>query len=97
MPGTASEPPDSHPAEPQLRVSDQPPGGPRESAYTYRLLKLNSVIGSREVAVTTPPSRRPQSWNGEGEVLGVVPLLRAEGSEEESQFGLVASVPEGKP
>jgi hypothetical protein len=31
-------------------------------------------------------------WNGEGEVLGVVPLLRAEGSEEESQVGLV--VPE---
>jgi len=42
--------------------------------------------------VTTPPSRPPQSWNGEGEVLGVVPLLRADGSEEESQFVLV--VPE---
>jgi len=27
--------------------------------------------------------------NGEGEVLGVVPLLRADGSEEESQVGLV--------
>jgi hypothetical protein len=40
--------------------------------------------------VTTPPSRPPRSWNGEGEVLGVVPLLRAEGGEEESQFGLVA-------
>jgi len=39
--------------------------------------------------VTTPPSRPPRSWNGEGEVLGVVPPLRAEG-EEESQFGLVA-------
>jgi len=50
------------------------------------------MIVSREVAVTTPPSRRPRSWNGEGEVLGVVPLLRAEGSEKESQFGLV--VPE---
>jgi hypothetical protein len=40
--------------------------------------------------VTTPPSRPPQSWNGEGEVLGVVPLLRPEGGEKESQFGLVA-------
>ena len=50
------------------------------------------MIVSREVAATTPPSRPPRSWNGEGEVLGVVPLLRAEGSEEESQVGLV--VPE---
>jgi len=41
---------------------------------------------SREVAATTPPSRPPRCWNGEGEVLGVVPLLRAE---EESQVGLV--------
>jgi hypothetical protein len=41
--------------------------------------------------VTTPPSRPPRSWDGEGEVLGVVPLLRGEGSEEESQFGLVVS------
>jgi len=32
------------------------------------------VIVSREVAVTTPPSRPPRSWNGEGEVLGVVPV-----------------------
>jgi hypothetical protein len=36
--------------------------------------------------VTTPPSRPPWSWNGEGEVLGMVPLLRAEGGEKESQF-----------
>ena len=50
------------------------------------------MIVSREVAATTPPSRPPRSWNGEGEVLGVVPLLRAEGGEEESQVGLV--VPE---
>jgi len=42
--------------------------------------------------VTTPPSRPPRSWDGEGEVLGLVPLLRAEGGEEESQVGLV--VPE---
>jgi hypothetical protein len=42
--------------------------------------------------VTTSPSRRPRSWDGEGEVLGVVPMLRAEGGEEESQVGLV--VPE---
>jgi len=46
------------------------------------------VIVSREVAATTPPSRPPRSWNGDGEVLGVVPLLRAEGSEE-AQVGLV--------
>jgi len=44
---------------------------------------------SREVAATTPPSRPPRSWNGDGEVFGVVPLLRAEGSEEEAQVGLV--------
>jgi hypothetical protein len=44
---------------------------------------------SREVAATTPPSRPPRSWNGEGEVLGVVPLLRAEGCEDEAQIGLV--------
>ena len=30
---------------------------------------------SREVTVTTPPSRSPRAWNGEGEVLGVVLLL----------------------
>ena len=47
------------------------------------------MIVSREVAVTTPPSRSLRSWNGEGDLLGVVPLLRAE---EESQVGLV--VPE---
>jgi len=40
--------------------------------------------------VSTSPSRPPRTWNGEGEVLGVVPLLRAEGGEQESQFGLVA-------
>jgi hypothetical protein len=40
--------------------------------------------------VTTTPSRLPRPWNDEGEVLGVVPLLRTEGGEEESQFGLVA-------
>ena len=47
------------------------------------------MIVSREVAATTPPSRPPRSWNGAGEVLWVVPLLRAEGSEEEAQVGLV--------
>jgi len=31
--------------------------------------------------VTTPPLRRPRSWDGEGEVLGLVPLLRGEGRE----------------
>ena len=39
--------------------------------------------------MTTAPSRPPRSWNDEGEVLRIVPLLRAEGSEEESQVGLV--------
>jgi hypothetical protein len=42
------------------------------------------VIVSHEVAATTP-----RSWNDEGEVLGVAPLLRAEGCEEESQVSLV--------
>jgi len=46
--------------------------------------------------VTTPPSRLPRPWNGEGEVLGVVSLLRAEGGEKESQFGLVA-LEDGRP
>ena len=46
---------------------------------------------SREVTVTTPPSRSPRAWNGEGEVLlGVVPLLSAQGREEEAQISLVA-------
>ena len=27
------------------------------------------MIVSREVAATTPPSRPPRSWNGEGEVV----------------------------
>ena len=30
---------------------------------------------SREVTVTTPPSRSPRAWKDEGEVLGVVPLV----------------------
>jgi hypothetical protein len=51
------------------------------------------VIVSREVAATTPPSRPPRSWNGEGEVLGVVPLLRADGSEETFyQHGFLTTV-----
>ena len=33
---------------------------------------------SREVTVTTPFSRSLRAWNGEGEVLGVVPLLGAQ-------------------
>jgi hypothetical protein len=46
---------------------------------------------SHEVTVTTPPSRSPRAWNGEGEVLlGVVPLLSAQGREEEAQISLVA-------
>jgi len=42
--------------------------------------------------VTTLTSRPPRSWNGKGEALGVVVLLRAEGGDQESQFGLVAPV-----
>ena len=34
--------------------------------------------------MTTPPSRLPRSWNGEGEASWKVPLLRAEGGEKES-------------
>ena len=44
---------------------------------------------SREVTVTTLLSRSPRAWNGEGEVLGVVPLLGAQGREEEAQISLV--------
>jgi len=33
--------------------------------------------------VTTPPSRLPRHWNGEGEVIFRVPLPRAEGGEQE--------------
>jgi len=40
--------------------------------------------------VTTPPSRSPRAWNGEGEVLGVVPLLGAQGRKEEAKVSLVA-------
>ena len=40
--------------------------------------------------MTTPSSRPPRSWNGEGVASWKVPLLRAEGGEKESQFGLVA-------
>jgi hypothetical protein len=46
---------------------------------------------SPEVAATTPPSRPPRSWNGEGEVLGVVPLLRAEDGKNEPKVCLVAT------
>jgi len=45
---------------------------------------------SREVTVTTPPSRSPRAWNDEGEVLGVVPLLGAQGRKEEAKVSLVA-------
>ena len=45
---------------------------------------------SREVTVTTPPSRLSRAWRRKGEVLGVVPLLCAQCSEEEAQVGLVA-------
>ncbi len=48
------------------------------------------MIVSRKVTVTTPPLRPPRAWNNEGEVLGVVPLLGAQGREEEAQVGLVA-------
>ena len=39
--------------------------------------------------MTTPPSRLPRSWNGEGQACWKVPLLRVEGGEKEPQFGLV--------
>jgi len=38
--------------------------------------------------VTTPPSQAPRSWNGKGEAIRKVPLLRAEDGEKESQVGL---------
>ena len=40
--------------------------------------------------MTTPPSRSPRAWNDEGEVLGVVPLLGAQGRKEEAKVSLVA-------
>ena len=40
--------------------------------------------------MTTPPSRPSRAWRRKGEVLGVVPLLCAQCSEEEAQVGLVA-------
>ena len=43
----------------------------------------------REVTVTIPPSRSPRAWNDEGEVLGVVPLLGAQGRKEEAKVSLV--------
>ena len=49
----------------------------------YCLLELNMLCD----CVTRgcgdhSPQRPPRSWNDEGEVLGVVPLLRAEGCED---------------
>jgi len=42
----------------------------------------------REVTVITlPASRLPRPWNGEGESIGMVPLLRAEGGEKEPALG----------
>jgi hypothetical protein len=46
--------------------------------------------------VTTPPSRLPRPWSGEGEAIGTVPLLRAEGGEKEPLAVLVAPV-DGRP
>ncbi len=40
--------------------------------------------------MTTPPSRSPRAWNGEGEVLGVVPPLGAQARKEEAKVSLVA-------
>ena len=34
--------------------------------------------------MTTSPSRLPRPWEGEGEVIWVMPLLRAEGGVEEA-------------
>ena len=47
---------------------------------------------SREVTVTTPPSRPSGEWRCKAEVLWVVPLLCAQCSEKEAQVGL--EVPE---
>ena len=41
--------------------------------------------------MTTPPSRLPLPWEGEGEVIWMVLLLRAEGAEEEPQVCLAAT------
>jgi hypothetical protein len=41
--------------------------------------------------VTTPPSRLPQPWKGNEEVIWIVPLLCEEGGEEEPQVCFVAT------
>jgi hypothetical protein len=46
--------------------------------------------------VTTPPSQLLRPWNGEGEAIWTVPLLRAKGGEKEPQVGLVATE-DGRP
>jgi len=40
VPGTASEPPDLHPAGPQPRVSDQPPGDPGRVESSAKQIKV---------------------------------------------------------
>jgi len=53
VPGTASEPPDSHPARPQPRVNDQPPLTPGELSPA----RSRSRLGRGIVHVTGGLSR----------------------------------------
>ena len=41
-------------------------------------------------------SRLPRPWSGEGEAIGTVPLLRAEGGEEEPQVGWLGDIGVGE-
>jgi len=63
VPGTASEPPDSHPARPQPRVNDQPPLTPGELSPA----RSRSRLGRGIVHVTGVLSR------GRVGVLGAPP------------------------
>ena len=58
----------------------------RAEVYRRRRRKRSSLI----IAKNDLERHAHTLWNGEGEVLGVVPLLCAQGSEEEAQVGLVA-------
>ena len=46
--------------------------------------------------MTTPPSRLPRPWDGEGEVLRVMALLRAEGGQDKPLVCMVATK-DGRP
>jgi len=65
--------------------------------HTYYLLEFVGCTSVQlKVTVTPFRSRLPRPWSGEGEAIWIVPLLRAEGSEEEFHVGFVATE-DGRP